>query len=287
MGLVSVGSMQVSAVSKARDKDKPQCVMALDPTGPQTFKVSGGGTVNVPNCGIHVNSGNNNALFQSGSGSIKAKSITVVGGATAGNYTPAPKTNQKVVADPLIAVAEPTVPGACTYKKETFNANVTLSGGSVYCEAITFNANVTFGPGIHYFKDAQVKTGASITMTSQNARLYFSSNSDWDSSGAGKIAFEPMTTGTYAGIAMFGSRSDTKAPAFKLTGNKDYSVNGTVYLPKQGMELHGGISLNVTAKSGYVIAYQFTYSGEGNFNFEAFGGVVPTGWVLATPVFVQ
>jgi Putative Flp pilus-assembly TadE/G-like len=50
---------------------------------------------------------------------------------------------------------------------------------------------------------------------------------------------------------------------------------------------HGGISLNVTAKSGYVIAYQFTYSGEGNFNFEAFGGVVPTGWVLATPVLVQ
>jgi Flp pilus assembly protein TadG len=288
VGLIGINSMQITAVSKARDGDKPPCVIALDTSGPNTLKVVGGGTVNVPNCGIHVNSNAGNALLKSGSGWIKAKAITVVGGASAGNYSPMPKVGQQVTADPLGTIAEPTVPaGACTYNKHTFTSAVTLAGGSVYCDNTTFNANVTFGPGIHYFKDAQVKTASTITMTSQNAMLYFGSNSGWDSSGAGKISFEPMQTGTYAGIAIFGSRSDTKLPSFKLTGNKDYFVNGTVYLPKQSLQLHGDVGLSVTAKSGYVIAHQFSYEGESNFTFEAFGGTVPSGYMTSSAALVQ
>jgi hypothetical protein len=288
VGLIGINSMQITAVSKARDGDKPPCVIALDTSGPNTLKVVGGGTVNVPNCGIHVNSNAGNALLKSGSGWIKAKAITVVGGASTGNYSPTPKVGQQVTGDPLGTIAEPTVPaGACTYNKHTFTSAVTLAGGSVYCNSITFNANVTFGPGIHYFKDAQVKTASTITMTSQNAMLYFGSNSGWDSSGAGKISFEPMQTGTYAGIAIFGSRSDTKLPSFKLTGNKDYFVNGTVYLPKQSLQLHGDVGLSVTAKSGYVIAHQFSYEGESNFTFDAFGGTVPSGYMTSSAALVQ
>jgi len=54
MGLVSINSMQVATVSKARDKVKSPCVIASDPTGPQTFKVPEDGLMNVPNCNNEV-----------------------------------------------------------------------------------------------------------------------------------------------------------------------------------------------------------------------------------------
>jgi hypothetical protein len=242
--------------------------------------------VSVPNCGIHVNSTAGNAVLQAGSGFIKAKAITVVGGASSGNYSPTPKVGQKVVADPLSNIPEPTVPAACTYTGQTFPTAITIPGGSVYCGNTTFNASVTFGPGIHYFKDAQVKTASTITMTSQNAMLYFS-NSSWDSSGAGKISFTPMLSGDYAGIAIFGSRNDTKTATFKFAGNKDYFVGGTVYLPKGSLNLTGDTSLSVTAKSGYVIAQQFSYEGSSTFTVDAFGGTVPAGFVLNSVALVQ
>ena len=287
MGLVGIKTMQIGARSKARDADKLPCVIALDPNGPGTIKVSGGGTMSVPNCGIHVNSNAGNALHNAGSGWVKAKAISVVGGALGGNFSPMPTTSQKVLADPLSKIPEPTVPGPCTYTNSTFPAAVTLPGGTVYCDTITFNGNVTFGPGIHYFKNAQVKTASNINMASQNAMLYFTDNSDWDSSGAGKVSFTPMLSGDYAGIAIFGSRGDNKNPVFKFTGNKDYFVAGTVYLPKQSLNLYGDSSLSVTAKSGYVIAYQLSYAGGATFSFDAFGGTVPTGFMLSTVALVQ
>jgi hypothetical protein len=116
--------------------------------------------------------------------------------------------------------------------------------------------------------------------------LYFS-NSSWDSSGAGKISFTPMLSGDYAGIAIFGSRNDTKTETFKFTGNKDYFVAGTVYLPKQNMNVAGDASLSVTAKSGYVIANQLSYEGGSTLTFDAFGGSVPSGFVLNSVALVQ
>jgi Flp pilus assembly protein TadG len=286
MGMVGIETMEVAVVAKAREASRPACVIALDASANAAFKVAGQGTVNIPNCGMHVNSSHTNALTNSGTGWIKAKSITVVGGFTTGNYTPTPQ-KKPVVADPLSSIAEPTVPGSCTYTKKDFDTATTFPGGTVYCGKITFNASATFGPGIHYFKDAQVSTASNITLTADKAMLHFSANSEWDSSGAGKIIFSPMESGTYAGIAIFGSRSDTKAPAFKLTGNKDYFVSGTVYLPKQDLQLAGGADLSVTSKSGYVITLRFSYSGNSNFTFDAYGGSGNTAFTSFGSTLVQ
>jgi hypothetical protein len=285
--VIGVHTTQIGALSKAREAAKPPCVIALDPSGPGTFKVTGGGVVSVPNCGIHVNSNAGNALQNTGGGSIKAKSITVVGGAGAGNYSPTPKIGKQVVADPFAGIGEPAVPAACTYDKKDFDTAITLPGGSVYCGNINFHADVTFGPGIHYFKGAKVKAASNITMSADKAMLHFSGDSDWDSTGAGKLTLSPMTTGIYAGIAIFGSRSDTKTPSFTVTGNKDYFVSGTVYLPKQSLQLKGSGDVSVTSKSGYVIAQQLSFTGNSTFTFDGYGGTGENAWTLAAAALVQ
>ena len=63
---------------------------------------------------------------------------------------------------------------------------------------------------------------------------------------------------------MLGSYEDPEVPKtakFRLSGNKDYLVGGTVYLPKQVFHLRGNGDLSVTSKSGYIIAKRFSYEG--------------------------
>ena len=151
----------------------------------------------------------------------------------------------------------------------------TLPGNSVYCGAIKFEANVTFGSGTHYFVGASVTTGTNVNITGQGVMLYFDKNSLLSSSATGQVSLVSMQSGTYKGIAIFGSRS-AALPTFKITGGKNYFVDGTIYVPKARLELYGSPDLTVTAKSGYVIAQQFYYQGDSNFTFDTFGGAAPT-----------
>ena len=45
--------------------------------------------------------------------------------------------------------------------------------------------------------------------------------------------------------------------------------------------------MSVTAKSGYVIAQKFSYEGDTNFTFDAFGGTVPVGFTLNGVALVE
>ena len=276
MGIVGIKDMTVSAVSRVRIMNETgACVIALDGAAKESFKVQGAGTVSVPNCGIYVNSSDGSALSQIGGGWIKAKAISVVGGTSkGGNYSPKPKTKQKVIADPLASLPEPTIPSTCTYKDEKFDVPVKFPAGSVFCGAIALNAGVTFAPGIHYFKAATVTTATSNNIDGDQVMLYFDDTSTFTSASTGKFSLVAPQSGTYMGIAMFASRKG-KLSTFKLTGSKDYFVKGTIYLPTVNLTMYGTADLSVSAKSGYVIAQRFFYTGDSGFTFDAHGGAVP------------
>ena len=278
--------MQVDAVSKAQPKTQSACMIALDSSAAGSFTVSGGGTVDAPNCGIQVNSSSSTALQQSGSGYIKAKTINVVGNYSGSNYTPLPKIAQAVVTDPLDHITEPTIP-ACTDSGNATHANKTLAAGKVHCSGtIKLSGNVVFAPGTHYFKDATIETsGSGPAITGDGVLLVFK-NSSWDMSGASKISLKAPTSGTYKGIGLFGSRSDTTMLSFKFKGTSDYLIDGTIYLPTHKLELTGTSDLSVSSKSGYVIAKRFSYTGTSSFSFDAISSV-PTAMIAAATKLVQ
>ena len=280
MGLFGISEMKIAALSKAQGKGDGACLIALDPSASDSFKIAGAGTVKVPNCGVHINSSSSAALSQQGSGWIRAKTITVVGGAVPGNYFPTPKINQNPIPDPLADIPEPVAPSGCTYKDYAFLAPVTIPGGSVYCGQIALNASVTFGAGMHYFKGAQVVTGSDVKIAGTNVTLYFDENSALDSTGTGNVQLKAPETGAYQGIAVFTSRKGSLT-TFKLRGSKDYFVSGSLYLPKVHLQLYGGFDLISESRSGFIIAQKFLYQGDPNFHFDTFGGASPVAFVRA------
>ena len=284
---VAETELTAKAIAVGIAKNVGPCVIALNPTMKDSFVISGGGTVSVPNCGIWANSSSATAMKQTGNGGfLKAKFIGIVGSyGAASKISPTPLTGQKAVPDPLAGVPEPVAPLTCTYNAVNFSTAVTLPGGSTYCGKIGLNADVTFGPGIHYFKAADVTTTSAVNISSSEAMLYFDANSKFTSTSSGNVYLAAPRSGEYKGIAIFGSRTATSM-IIKLTGNKDYFISGSIYMPKHFFQLFGGADLTVTVKSGYVIADRFYYQGNSSFTMDSFGdeGSVPSAMSGSTRV---
>jgi hypothetical protein len=274
--VLSFDKLGIAATATAKVvRDTGACVIALDPGKKHSFQTKGGGAVEVPNCGIFVNSKDKEAFDQSGNSWIRAKWLATVGGYRGGNYAPLPLTGRPAVKDPLAKVPEPVAPSTCTYSDRSLGGSHVFPGGTVFCGRITFQGDVTFGPGVHYFRNAVASIGSSHAIRGTQAMLYFDAKSSFSSSSTGVVHFEAPQSGPYAGIALFGSRASSQV--FKITGSKDYFVDGTIYLPTAALEMYGTTDLNVTSRSGYVIANTFLYSGNSTFRFSAYGGAVPQG----------
>ena len=287
MSILGISTMQIATLAKAGAPSEPgACVIVLDPHATKAMSLTGNGSVNVPNCGVYVNSTSNVALEQKGSSELKAKSIKVVGRANGSNIYPAPEEKQPSITDPLEKMAEPTIPGACSYTDKTFSLTETLAGDKVYCGNISFTGNVTFGKGIHYFKDANVSVGMTSNINASEVMFYFNGASSFSSASSGTFKLSAQLTGPYAGIAVFGSRTGS-FQNFVFRGSKEYFVDGTIYLPNAHFDLRGTSDLTVSSKSGYVIAKRFSYSGDSSFTFDAHGGVVPPAMGKMRPVLTQ
>ena len=278
LNLFGIDHIGLKLVSKARGPGINPCVIALDPSASGAFAVSGNGSVNVPNCPIYVDSDSPTALSQTGnSGSVTAKAIYVTGSYdTSSHVSPAPYIGQPVYADPLADVPEPAPPGPCTVRNKNITTSTTFPAGSVFCGAIQFNADVTFAPGIHYFKNATVSVKSSIDFVGNGVMLYFDANSFLSkAAGGGEVSLTAMSSGPYKGIAIFASRAASKMLTFTLTGDQNYYIDGTIYMPKARLRLYGTADVTVSSKSGYVIARQFYYQGDSSFTMEAYGGLAP------------
>lgn len=280
-------SSQIKAQAKATPGYQPSdCVIALDPSSNKAFAISGNGSVNIPNCGVHVNSSANIALEQKGASWLNAKSVSVVGNVSGNNITPTPKTGQPAITDPLASIPEPTTPTApCKYISSTISIPTIFSAGDVFCGNTNFNADVTFSPGTYYFRGASVTTGNNVNISGTGVLLYFDVSSTLYSSTSGQVSLSALTSGPYAGIVIFGSRLATTIPLFHFTGGSSYFVNGTIYVPNGRFEFYGNSSLAV--KSGYVIAKQFFYQGNSSFTMDTFGGAAPSALAPKNMVLTQ
>jgi hypothetical protein len=217
------------------------CIYVMGATGTD-ISMSGGGISS--NCGVYVNSNGSSAVLSSG-GSITTTGTAVtdiVGGWThsGGSISPSPILGASTETDPFASLAVPTA-GSC-------NAGVSLSSGTqtisqgTYCGAISISGGtLTLNPGTYYLEGGLSMSGGAIQSSSGGVTFYVESGS-FDVSG-GTIALAAPTSGTYEGILIFQSR--TNSAGLSLSGGTQ-SYTGAVYALDSTVSISGGTYTNTT-----------------------------------------
>jgi len=269
--VLGVSTMTVSARAVAYEGNGPNCIYALDPSAPTAL--SGGGSASViSSCGVVVDSSASNGLALSGSGTMTAPTIGVVGGYTGGGsstYTPTPKTGVIPASDPLGYVQAPTV-GSCAHT----NFSVSNSGSSAsynqlyagtYCGGIKITNGYThFNAGTYILAGGGFSENGGPTMNGTGITFYNTTGTGGYQpialTGNATVNFSAPTSGAMAGILFFQDRSTpSTAAGSTLGGTSTSTYDGALYFPTTTLNLGGNSST-----SGYMIVVADKISLGGN-----------------------
>lgn len=245
--------------------DPPVCLLALEPSASQALYLDSNARVNGPNCAVHVNSSSSSAIHLKSNSSMTAAEICVRGDyrdESTGSLTPTAETNCPQLDDPLATLTAPAI-GSCTHNNLVLdNATTTLSPG-VYCNGLEIknNSNVTFNPGVYIIKDKRFfvdsnsrvqGNGVFFYLADKDAVLHFDSNS--------QVNFTAPTTGAYAGILFFQSRSVTGVPLHRIDSNSNNKqLTGTIYLPKAKLLVDSNGTVGGGSPCMLLIAQRFEF----------------------------
>lgn len=232
------------------------CVLGLDQSAIGAVEASGSVVLEMPNCGIAVNSDSGSALSLSGNVSLNIGDVRIVGDYSEGGSTDftykTMRTNSNPTTDPYTDLEVPSFI-ACTSKQmkagpTQYTADATLNPGT-YCGGITVTGNntINLNPGVYIMDggDFNVSGGGSITglgvtiiLTNSGAGSY----GNIDMSGNKAIHLTAPTTGSFAGIAVYQDRATPAGSGNnynKITGTVGVEIEGVVYTPARQLSFGG------------------------------------------------
>ncbi len=242
------GVTQIRVCAKAtaiRRSSNRRGLVVLDPSGGGALNLSDSARLLVPTGSIIVNSSSSNALTASGSSSISAQQILIVGNYTisgSASITPTPLTGQSPMPDPLASLPPPSTSGLPTYPGQTITGTSILNPG-IYTGQIRVLSTGTaiLRPGIYILRGGLSVIGFG-RCTGSGVMLY-NENGVISISGSADVNISPPTSGTYQGITIFQPASNTQTLGF--SSNVVSQISGTVYAPRASISLSGSQSMVV------------------------------------------
>jgi hypothetical protein len=238
MGMFTkTSSLSVGARAVGGSGSNVGCMWALAKSGTD-ISLTGSGTIDAVNCDIYDDSSNaSSALLLTGSGSITAKEVGIVGGYTrtgSGTITPTPVTGISPAADPLAGLVAPAIPtGTCS-------SNCTQSN--------TGSGNLTVSPGT-YTSISNTGSGT-LTLT------------------AGNYIITGSLTNTGSGSLILGAGNYTIGGNFQSTGSSSLTLGSGLYIIGGNLQLTGSGSMTGTGITFYTEGAT-TLTGSGNMNLSA------------------
>jgi Flp pilus assembly protein TadG len=228
------------------------CVLALDPTASSSFSEQGSVSSTLVNCSVVDDSSSTTAMSIGGSARLTTSFVGVTGGisgASGVTTTAGIMTGYHPVADPYADVALPSFSG-CDHHNFSSHSTVSLTPG-VYCGGISLNAGAvaTLSPGTYYLDGGNLSMEGSSTLNGTGVTLVFTSSSGShyataSIAGGANINLTAPTTGTLAGIAIFGDRNMPVGTLYNFTGGGGQAIGGAVYLPKGALSWSGNSGLS-------------------------------------------
>jgi Flp pilus assembly protein TadG len=293
LSVIGINTMTVSVRAVAYEGSGPNCIYVMDATAPDALSGSGSSSVS-SSCGVLVDSSASNGLALSGSATMTAPSIGVVGGYTGGGsstYTPTPKTAVIAASDPLAYVQAPTV-GSCAHTNFSLSNAGTSSSyyqvyAGTYCGGITIsNGYTNFNAGTYILAGGGLTSQGGPSMTGTGITFYNTTGTGGykaiNLSGNATANFSAPTSGPLTGILFFQDRSiPSSAAGSAVSGSSSSTFDGALYFPTTTLTYSGNSSVN-----GYniVVADKLSLSGNssiGNNYSSLTGGSPIRGTVLA------
>ena len=251
----------------------PACVLALDPSAAGAISVGGSTDVTLTGCNIAANSSSASAIQSTGNGAtLEADCASTPGGVDDSHGIldlgcSAPQTGTAPVSDPYASVPEPTV-GSCSSLSSFTSGNpATPAPGcfSVPSGTNTIGSNVELSSGTYIFNGpGEVRLNGNKSMTGTGVTLYFTGGASLKVNGNFDLDIKAPTSGTYSGIAIFGSR--TNGGDFDLTGNSGVAIVGAVYAPDSDVTYTGNTAGFGVGECTQVIGGTVTFWGSAEFD---------------------
>jgi hypothetical protein len=253
--LFSSSTVTITARAVALGNAGVGCVLALDPSAGGAASEQGNVTIALNGCSLYDNSSSGTALSVGGTASLTAQSVYTVGdvsGAANITTTDGITTGSSAATDPYASVTPPTPSSTCSQTNYSTHGTATLNPG-VYCGGINLSAgaNVTLNPGTYYITNDGNSAGSlsmngQASMTGSGVTLVFTGKTGaWSTAsiaGGATLNLTAPTSGTLAGIVIYGDRSMPTGTLYKFTGGSAQSFGGAVYLPKGAINYAGGAS---------------------------------------------
>jgi len=227
------------------------CVLALSKTADASVNVAGSGSLTAIGCDVATNSNSTSAMKAS---VIAANCGYSVGGETVTDESKLScgqvRTHAAATRDPYANVPEPTLTGCQVASPNIGTPGATTNYShpagcsySVFPNKTVFRGTVNLAPGLYYFADTfetlggSTQAAANISINGSGVTFYFGPNANVSTTSTTQFQLTAPTSGTYAGLVFFGSRSNTNN--VQITGITGSTIQGAVYFPASKIILLG------------------------------------------------
>jgi hypothetical protein len=286
MDVVGFGNSPIRARAVAGLVGGPvPCIQTLG-TGGTGISMSGSATVNAPGCAVTVNSPSNSAINLSGSASLSAGSVDVVGeAATSGSasITPTPTEHAPPTPDPFSGLVFPSFPSSpCINGTRSGSGSHTFSPG-VYCNiTLSGSVNVTFQPGEYRVNTGGVSISGSNVIVNGGGVTFFNKG-NFNISGTVQGTLAAPTTGPWSGMLFVQDPGMLGPPSSALSGSLNLVLEGVIYMPRANLSWSGFSN----ASADYTVVIVSTITLSGNVTFNNNWTALPGGGPVVKPKLVE
>ena len=252
-------SFEVSALAVAEARNVhagSACILSLDHEADQALKASGTVNINMPLCGVAVNSSSPQAMYLNGTVFVGVSDVRIHGDyTTVGNVTfeyDSLRTKTARTPDPYADLEVPPYsPCSSNDKKKAskYTGSATLSPG-VYCGGIDIsgNNNITFEPGVYILDGGDFNVVGQGSLYGEGVSFVLTNSpgsGDYGKlniGGGRDVNFSaPLEGDDMAGVVFYQDRNAPQNTKNSITGTSSITIDGTAYFPAAHID-YGGTS---------------------------------------------
>ena len=212
--------------------------------------------------------------------SVNARCIQTVGVAVATSSLTTEcarlRENSPPSPDPYANVPEPVPSGTCQGANVgQNNQTTTVTASEVhasgmnsmrFCSGLNVRGDVTFQPGIYFIEGGDFRFNSNAAIFGDGVIFYLADGVEISFNGTADMDISAPTTGDYAGILFFGSRSATTM-SHTINGDAGVVIDGAIYAPASHIDLIGNAATS-TVSCTQVIGDSIAFSGNGSIGIE-------------------